>query len=308
MGLPISQQGPKKQFQEPRKQKAGGVSASAWFYALSEPKADSWRGFSNLSLLFYNLLCFFVNTPGFSAGPHGKHAQGCPVSCWDKLTARGGWSAGWGASGLGLNQPHFFTPACKIRIPLSWRVAGPHWGWWFLGHLCFSWLEARANITQGTFAEKNPYVCLLCFLALSRQNLNSAEAENEQIQEKMATTTITTWKVSWRGLLAGPADSEALRRWWLFDFHLNPCHVLPSFPLPFPSWVLRLRSRIERCSEHETWAEQRCDATIFSSVLRKRNPNSAKWISLLRLRKKNACVELAFSEILLWPTMCRVLF
>ena len=53
-----------------------------------------------------------------------------------------------------------------------------------------------------------------------------------------------------------------------------------------------------------TWGEQRCDVSIFSCVLRKRNLNLAKRITFLRLRKKNACVEHAFSEMLSYDQLC----
>ena len=53
-----------------------------------------------------------------------------------------------------------------------------------------------------------------------------------------------------------------------------------------------------------TWGEQRCDVSIFSGVLRKRNLNLAKRIIFLRLRKKNACVEHAFSEMLSYDQLC----
>ena len=61
----------------------------------------------------------------------------------------------------------------------------------------------QSQHTQATFAEKSPYVCLLCFLALSHQDLNSAKPENEQIWGKTAITTVATWKMSWGALLPG---------------------------------------------------------------------------------------------------------
>lgn len=143
---------------------------------------------------------------------------------------------------------NFFTPACQIRKALSWRVAGPthHPGWvMILGWSMFFLAGCQSQHIQATFVEKNPYVCLLCFLVISHQDLSNAGAENKQFQVKTATKTITTWKMSCRVPLAGLAVSEALWRWWLFDCHLNLYCVPPSFPLLFQTWVMQLRSRIE---------------------------------------------------------------
>ena len=77
--------------------------------------------------------------------------------------------------------------------------------------------------------------------------------------------------------------------WWTVTSAWSTGHCEEEVPLriypPFPSWVQQSRPGIQGCSEHKTWGGQRCDPTVFSSILKKKR-NLSIWIIILRPRKK----------------------
>ena len=78
------------------------------------------------------------------------------------------------------------------------------------------------------------------------------------------------------------------------------CPTVFSFTFP----ILGSGIKVQNWGLFWAWGEQRCDVSIFSGVLRKRNLNLAKRIIFLRLRKKNARVEHVFSEMLYYDLLC----
>lgn len=162
-------------------------------------------GFSNFSLHVFSLSCFVLNTLWlFCWLPWAVCPAVASLMLWTSLQHP---EAEVQAGNLGFKQPLSSSPLPYFDKKTSVLTGGrSQLRVTLLGAYMFFLAGCQNQNIQGTLTEKNPYICLLCFLLLSHQDLNSVRVENKQIQHQHNQENMLVRPVGWACRLGDPPE------------------------------------------------------------------------------------------------------